>query len=65
MQFKDSTNYSSSYLDNIYNNWSALPGLQSSVTASFGNINYTSAGAAGRNTLVTTYNWLITDGGQI
>jgi hypothetical protein len=65
MQFKDSTNYSSSYLDNIYNNWSALPGLQSSVTASFGNINYTAAGAAGRNTLVTTYNWLITDGGQI
>lgn len=65
MAAKDSTNYSSSYLNNIYNTWSALPTLQSNVTASFGNINYTAAGAAGRNTLVTTYNWLITDGGQI
>jgi len=65
MATKDSTNYSSSYLNNIYNTWSALPTLQSNVTASFGNINYTAAGAAGRNTLVTTYNWLITDGGQI
>jgi surface protein len=62
---KSPSNFSATNLDAIYNGWSALPSLQSSVTASFGNINYTSAGAAGRNTLVTTYNWLITDGGQV
>jgi surface protein len=62
---KSPSNFSATNLDAIYNGWSALPSLQSSVTASFGNINYTAAGAAGRNTLVTTYNWLITDGGQI
>jgi surface protein len=65
MQNKTPANYSSTNLNAIYNTWSALPTLQSNVTASFGTINYTAAGAAGRNTLVTTYNWLITDGGQV
>ena len=62
---KSPLNVSATNLDAIYNGWSALPSLQSNVTASFGTIKYTAAGAAGRNTLVTTYNWKITDGGQV
>jgi surface protein len=65
MNGKSPSNFSTTNLNAIYNGWSALPSLQSNVTASFGNINYTAAGAAGGNTLVTTYNWLITDGGQV
>jgi surface protein len=65
MKNKTPLTFSPLNLDAIYNGWSALPSLQSNVTASFGTANYTAAGAAGRNILVTTYNWLITDGGQV
>jgi surface protein len=58
------TSFSPSNLDAIYNGWSLLT-VEPNVTASFGVAKYTAAGAAGRNTLVTTYNWKITDGGIV
>jgi surface protein len=65
LAFATPLTFSTTNLDAIYNGWSALPSLQNNVTASFGTAKYTSAAAAGRNTLVTTYNWKITDGGQV
>jgi len=65
MASKTPSTFSTTNLNAIYSGWSALPSLQSNVTASFGTANYTAAAAAGRNTLVTTYNWTITDGGQV
>ena len=65
LAFATPLTFSTTNLNAIYNGWSALPSLQNNVTASFGTAKYTSAAAAGRNTLVTTYNWKITDGGQV
>jgi surface protein len=61
---KTSNDFSASNLDSIYNGWSSKS-VKSNVTANFGTIKYTSAAAAGRATLVNTYGWTITDGGQV
>ena len=65
MTGKSSANYNTSYYDNILNSWVALPGLENNVGLNMGSIKYTAAGAASRNTLVTTKGWTISDGGQI
>jgi surface protein len=64
MKGKDSTTFSPSNLDSIYNNWSLLP-VQYGITISFGQIKYTIDGISGKSTLQNTYNWNITDGGLI
>jgi surface protein len=51
-------------LTSIYENWSQL-NLQQNVAFSAGNTKYNASGQAGRDILVNTYNWLITDGGQV
>ena len=48
----------------IYENWSQL-NLQQNVSFSAGNTKYNASGQAGRDILVNTYNWTITDGGQV
>lgn len=52
-----------SHIDAVYTAWGALT-VKSGVTISFGGIEYTSAGAAGRASLVLK-GWTITDGGII
>lgn len=59
---KGANSFHTSYLDSLYNSWSQQP-LQSAVDIQF-ETQYTSAGLAGRNTLINTYNWVITDLGQ-
>ena len=60
---KSTANYSSAYLDAIYNSWSLLT-LQPTVVADFGTIQYTVAGSAGRAILTSApNNWNVTDGG--
>jgi len=59
------TNLSTANLDAIYNGWSSLPTLQNNVPFGAGITNYSSAATAGRNILINTYNWAITDGGQV
>jgi len=61
--FEDS-NLSVENLTAIYENWSQL-NLQQNVAFSAGNTKYNASGQAGRDILVNTYNWLITDGGQV
>jgi len=56
------TSLSSANLDAIYINWSALS-LRSNVDFGAGTIEHTSAGTSGRNTLINTYGWTISDGG--
>jgi surface protein len=51
-------------LTSIYQNWSQL-NLQQNVSFSAGTTKYNSSGQAGRDILVNTYNWSITDGGQV
>jgi hypothetical protein len=60
------TSLSTANYDALLIAWSTQS-VQSSVAASFGSTQYTLGGAAeaGRNTLVTTYGWSITDGGGI
>jgi len=48
----------------IYENWSQL-NLQQNVAFSAGTTKYNASGQAGRDILVNTYNWTITDGGQV
>jgi surface protein len=60
----ENSNLSVENLTLIYENWSQLT-LQQNVTFSAGNTKYNSSGEAGRDILVNTYNWIITDGGQI
>jgi len=48
----------------IYQNWSQL-NLQQNVSFSAGSTKYNPSGQAGRDILVNTYNWIITDGGQV
>jgi hypothetical protein len=47
-----------------YENWSQLT-LQQNVSFGAGTIKYNALGQAGRDILVNTYNWTITDGGQV
>jgi len=61
--FEDS-NLSVENLTLIYENWSQL-NLQQNVAFSAGTTKYNSSGQAGRDILVNTYNWTITDGGQV
>jgi surface protein len=58
------SNLSVENLTLIYENWSLLT-LQQNVDFSAGTIKYNASGQAGRDILVNTYNWLITDGGQV
>jgi surface protein len=61
--FLDS-NLSEENLTACYENWSLLT-LKNNVSFSAGTTKYNSSGQAGRDILVNTYNWTITDGGQI
>ena len=47
-----------------YEKWSLL-NLQNNVSFSAGTIKYNSSGQVGRDILINTYNWTITDGGQV
>jgi len=60
----ENSNLSVENLTAIYENWSALT-LQQNVSFSAGTIKYDSSGQEGRDILVNTYNWLITDGSQV
>jgi surface protein len=60
--FRDS-NLSTENLTAIYENWPQLT-LQQNVTFSAGTIKYNASGQAGRNLMINTYNWIITDGDQ-
>ena len=48
----------------IYQNWSQL-NLQQNVSFSAGNTKYNASGQAGRDVMTNTFNWGITDGGQV
>jgi len=58
------TNLSVENLTACYENWSQL-NLQQNVEFSAGSTKYNASGQAGRDILVNTYNWTITDGGQV
>jgi len=60
----ENSNLSVENLTSIYENWSQL-NLQQNVSFSAGNTKYNSSGQAGRDILVNTYNWTITDGGLV
>jgi len=60
----ENSNLSVENLTSIYENWSQL-NLQQNVSFSAGNTKYNSSGQAGRDILLNTYNWTITDGGQV
>jgi surface protein len=60
----DGSNLSVENLTACYENWSQLS-LQQNVSFSAGSTKYNSSGQAGRDILVNTYNWIITDGGQV
>jgi surface protein len=66
MEGKTSSDYSTTNYDNLLLGWSALPTLQSNVTADFGTIQYTSSGEVGRDILTgSPNNWTINDGGKV
>jgi surface protein len=58
------SNLSVDNLTACYENWSQLS-LQNNVSFGAGTKKYNSSGQAGRDILVNTYNWSITDGGQV
>ena len=58
------SNLSVENLTACYENWSQLS-LQQNVSFGAGNTKYNASGQAGRDILVNTYNWTITDGGQV
>jgi len=60
----ENSNLSVENLTSIYENWSQL-NLQQNVSFSAGNTKYNASGQAGKDILVNTYNWTITDGGQV
>ena len=64
MANRTAANYSAANLDSIYNGWSLLT-LNPNLSISFGSIDYTAAGQAGKDILTNTYGWTITDGGVI
>jgi surface protein len=59
----ENSNLSVENLTAIYENWSQL-NLQQNVEFGAGNTKYNASGQAGRDILVNTYNWIITDGGE-
>jgi surface protein len=61
--FRDS-NLSVENLTACYENWSQLS-LQNNVSFGVGSTKYNTSGQAGRDILLDTYNWAITDGGQV
>jgi hypothetical protein len=56
-------NLSTDNLDGCYTNWSQLT-LQQNVSFNAGGTKFSQQAQAGRNVLVNTYNWTITDGGK-
>jgi surface protein len=52
------------YYDDLLNAWSLLT-LQNDINWGMGTIEYTSAGAAARTSIISNYSWTITDGGEI
>ena len=60
----ENSNLSVENLTACYENWSQL-NLQQNVSFSAGNTKYNASGQAGRDILVNTYNWIITDGGLV
>jgi len=60
----NNSNLSVENLTACYENWSQLS-LQNNVEFGAGSTKYNSSGQAGRDILVNTYNWVITDGGQV
>ncbi len=50
------------YYDVILLSWSSLP-LQSSVTADFGTLRYSTSAASARQSIIDNYSWTINDGG--
>jgi surface protein len=58
------SNLSVQNLTACYENWSLLT-LRNNVGFSAGTIKYNSTGQSGRDILENTYNWSITDGGQV
>ena len=61
MDLKDSNNYSSTNYDNLLISWSALS-LQSNVNLNMGTILSTSASYVNKISIITNFNWIITDG---
>jgi uncharacterized protein YjbI with pentapeptide repeats len=57
-------NLSTDNLDGCYTNWSQLT-LQQNVSFHAGTAKFSAAAQAGRDVLVNTYNWTITDGGLV
>jgi len=60
----DDSNLSEENLTAIYENWSQLS-LKQNVEFGAESTKYNASGQAGRDILVNTYNWTITDGGQV
>jgi hypothetical protein len=60
----ENSNLSVENLTACYENWSQLT-LKQNVSFSAGNTKYNASGQAGRDILENTYNWDITDGGQV
>ena len=60
----EGSNLSEENLTACYENWSLLT-LQQNVEFGAGTTKYNASGQAGRDILVNTYNWSITDGGQV
>ena len=60
----ENSNLSLENLTACYENWSQLS-LQNNVSFGAGVTKYNSSGEAGRGILINTYNWSITDGGQV
>jgi len=60
----ENSNLSVENLTACYENWSQLT-LKQNVEFGAGTIKYNASGQAGRDIMVNTYNWTITDGGQV
>jgi hypothetical protein len=60
----ENSNLSEENLTACYENWSQL-NLQQNGLFGAGNTKYNASGQAGRDILVNTYNWTITDGGLV
>jgi hypothetical protein len=60
----DNSNISEENLTAIYENWSQLT-LKENVEFGAGTTRYLPSGQEGRDILINTYNWTITDGGLV
>jgi surface protein len=58
----DDSSLSTTNLTSIYENWSLLT-LQENVIFGAEGIKYNSSGQTGKDIMLNTYNWIITDGG--